>query len=116
MQRHDNKNPRGGAHRVFHRAWMRVASTVGLTLAPLTAYAGTVSTTDPFYTFVATLEQWLGGGLGVGLALSSIAMGAVTAVATHKHIMALGGVALAAFIHWGPQVVLSLITNGAVLV
>ena len=115
MQR-NNKNMRDGMRQLLHRTWMRIASAMGLTLAPLTAYAGTVSTTDPFYTFVATLQQWLGGGLGVGLALSSIAMGAVTAVATHKHIMALGGVALAAFIHWGPEVVLQLITNGAVLV
>ena len=116
MQRPNNKNIRDGIRQLFHQAWVRMASAVGLTLAPLTAYAGTVSTTDPFYTFVATLEQWLGGGLGVGLSLASIIMGAVTAVATHKHIMALGGVALAAFIHWGPEVVMQLITNGAVLV
>lgn len=93
----------------------RVAAVTALAVVPATAVAGTVSSTDPFYTLSTTLQTWLGGGLGVGLALASVAMGAVTAVATHKHIMALGGVALAAFIHWGPPVITELVTNGAVL-
>ena len=97
------------------RRALLVAVMFGLFVAPVAAFAGTVSSTDPFYTFTSTIQQWLSGGLGVGLALSSIAMGAITAVATHKHIMALGGVALAALIHWGPPIVMSLITTGAVL-
>lgn len=98
------------------RARLVSLAAASATLAtPAIALAGTVSTTDPFYSFTETLQAWLSGGLGVGLAFASVAMGAITAVATHKHIMALGGVALAAFIHWGPPIIMSLITAGAVL-
>ena len=108
----NEKNSQGGIDRKLAG---RVVAGAGLALVPLMAYAGTVSSTDPFYTFTSTMQSWLGGGLGVGLAFASVAMGAITAVATHKHIMALGGVALAAFIHWGPPIIEALITNGAVL-
>lgn len=90
---------------------------VGLALsaAPMAAMAGTVDTGDAFYTFYETVDGWAGGALGVGLATTMLIMGGAIGVAKNSPMPALTGIAGAAFLHWGPQIIKQLLLNGAVL-
>lgn len=94
----------------------KVAGAWLLAIAAAPAWAGSVSNDDPFYSFMATVESWLGGGLGIGLALLSLLVGVVISVAKNSPMPALSGVALAAFIKWGPGIIKNLILTGATLV
>jgi len=90
---------------------------LGATLlaAPFAAMAGTVDSNDAFYTFYQTVEGWAGGALGVGLATTMLVMGGAIGVAQNSPMPALSGIAGAAFLHWGPQIIKQLMLNGAVL-
>jgi conjugal transfer pilus assembly protein TraA len=87
----------------------------GAMAAAPAAYAGSVNTDDPFYTFMTTVDGWLRGGFGVGVALVTIAIGALYGAAKNSPMPTLAGLALAAFIHWGPGIVKNIILAGAVL-
>lgn len=88
---------------------------VALSTAPMAAMAGTVDTNDAFYTFYQTVDGWAGGALGVGLATTMLIMGGAIGVAKNSPMPALTGIAGAAFLHWGPQIIKQLLLNGAVL-
>ncbi len=83
-----------------------------LSTAPL-AMASTVTASDPFYDFMTTVEGWAGGALGVGLATTMLLVGAGIGVAKNSPMPMLGGVAGAAFLHWGPAVITNVL--GAVV-
>lgn len=89
--------------------------SASITLAtPLMAYAGTIDSNDAFYTFYETIKNWTSGALGVGLAMTMLLMGGAIGVARNSPMPALTGVAGAAFLHWGPQVIQQLMVSGGV--
>lgn len=88
---------------------------VALSAAPFAAMAAAVDTDDAFYTFYQTVDSWAGGALGVGLATTMLIMGGAIGVAQNSPMPALSGVAGAAFLHWGPQIIKQVMLNGAQL-
>lgn len=83
--------------------------------ASTVAMAGSVSSTDTFYDFWATVDQWAKGALGIGLAIVMLLIGAVFGIIRNSPLPALSGVALAAILHWGPGLIVDIMTNGAVI-
>jgi conjugal transfer pilus assembly protein TraA len=90
---------------------------VGLAALSLTALAGatTIDQADAFYTFWKTVDGWTSGGLGVGLATTMLLMGGFIGAAKNSPMPALSGVAGAAFLHWGPGVIQTIMLNGALV-
>jgi conjugal transfer pilus assembly protein TraA len=88
---------------------------VTLSAAPFAAMAGSVDSNDAFYTFYQTVDSWAGGALGVGLATTMLIMGGAIGVAQNSPMPALTGIAGAAFLHWGPQIIKQVMLQGAVL-
>ncbi len=90
----------------------------GLVVAGLgmssSAFAAT-NTSDPFYQFTQTVQNWANGPLGVGLATSMLLIGAGIGVAKNSPLPALSGVAGAAFLHWGPGVISTMMGSGAII-
>ncbi len=92
-------------------------------ILPLSVQAATISGgvityssggTNDFGAFANTVLGWANGSLGVGLAITSVLVGAAFAVAKNTPMPVLTGIALAAFIHWSPAIIALLM--GAVLV
>lgn len=79
------------------------------------AVAGSIDETDTFYPFYQFMETSLGGALGTGIALTMMLMGGIVGVARNSPMPALTGLAGAAFLHWGPDMIVNLMTNGAVV-
>jgi conjugal transfer pilus assembly protein TraA len=99
----------------FKTAAQTALLSVAVTLTtPLIAFAGTIDSNDAFYTFYKTVSDWTSGALGVGLAMTMLLMGGAIGVARNSPMPALTGVAGAAFLHWGPQVITQLMVSGAV--
>lgn len=93
----------------------KITLFVAAMLATALAFA-TVATGDPFADFLDTVEGWAQGALGVGIAITSVIFGAIRAVGNNNPMSALAGLALAAFIHWGPGIIRDMILGtGAVL-
>jgi conjugal transfer pilus assembly protein TraA len=84
-----------------------------LSLATSVASASAMSSSDPFYDFATTVQGWASGPLGIGLATTMLIMGAGIGVAKNSPMPALSGVAGAAFLHWGPTIISSVL--GAVV-
>lgn len=90
------------------------ALAAGLIAAP--AFAGTTpDSTDAFYSFYQTVLGWTGGALGTGLAITMLLMGGAMGVAKNSPMPALSGVAGAAFLHWGPQIIGQIMSSGGVI-
>ncbi len=70
---------------------------------------------DAFDGFSATVSAWASGGLGTGISLLTLLVGAGMGVARNSPLPALAGVATAAFLRWGPEIITSMITNGALV-
>jgi len=70
---------------------------------------------DAFYTFYDTVAGWTGGALGMGLATSMLLLGGAVGVAKNTPMPALSGVAGAAFLHWGPQIIKTIMVNGGLM-
>lgn len=79
------------------------------------AMAEGVSEDDPFAEFAEMAKQWAGGGLGTGIALLTLLVGAGIGVARNSPLPALSGVASAAFLKWGPDIVTKLLGTGALV-
>lgn len=84
-------------------------------LASSFAMAGTVDSNDAFYSFYTAVDGFVGGALGVGLAITMLLMGGVAGVARNSPMPALSGVAGAAFLHWGPEIIQSLMLSGSLI-
>ncbi len=78
------------------------------------AFATSIDSTDAFNTYYQTVLGWTNGALGTGLAITMLLMGGAMGVAKNSPMPALSGVAGAAFLHWGPQIIQQIMTNGAV--
>jgi conjugal transfer pilus assembly protein TraA len=87
-------------------------SLLGLATA---AMAEAPTETDTFFEFYTTINQWTTGGLGVGLATTMLLMGGAIGVAKNSPMPALTGIAGAAFLHWGPSIILQIMTKGALV-
>jgi conjugal transfer pilus assembly protein TraA len=79
------------------------------------AFAENVAADDTFYTFAETVTQWTSGGLGVGLATTMLLMGGAIGVAKNSPMPALTGIAGAAFLHWGPEVIRGIMVKGSLV-
>jgi len=91
------------------------AATLSLGLFSFAASAGTLDTDDAFYTFWETVDGWTSGALGVGLATTMLLMGGAIGVAQNSPMPALAGIAGAAFLHWGPQIIQQIMLGGSVI-
>ncbi|MDR5726922.1 MAG: TraA family conjugative transfer protein [Terriglobia bacterium] len=95
----------------------RVTSALALLIGALMAspaFASTINQGDAFYSFYQTMNQWVGGALGTGLAVTSLLLGGAVGVAKNSPMPALSGVAMAAFLHWGPTIITQIMASGAV--
>jgi len=79
------------------------------------ALAGTVDTSDPFYTFLQSVQDYTGGPLGIGIATLMTLVGGVIGVARNSPMPALSGVGGAAILHWGPNVIEGMMLNGGLI-
>ena len=86
-------------------AFTSVASASGLG-----SYVG-----DVFYDFMVTVQGWATGPFGIGIALLMLLIGAIYGVSKNSPTSALSGVAAAALLHWGPTVIVNMMTGGAVI-
>jgi conjugal transfer pilus assembly protein TraA len=96
----------------------RKAGKLALGLSGLLASSSALAATnasDPFNQFTQTVQNWANGPLGVGLATSMLLIGAGIGVAKNSPLPALSGVAGAAFLHWGPGVISTMMGSGAVI-
>lgn len=90
------------------------AAILGLLASAAMANQG-VQDSDAFYSFYKTVTDWTGGALGVGAATTMLLMGGLIGVAKNSPMPALSGVGGAAILHWGPQIIQSIMTTGAVV-
>ncbi|WP_414039361.1 hypothetical protein ACJU26_09035 [Acidithiobacillus sp. M4-SHS-6] len=81
-----------------------------------TNLAVTNNSVDAFNSFAGTLVAWANSGLGVGIAVAAFLVGAGVGVAKNSALPMLGGVAIAAFLHWGPTILENLAGNGATFI
>lgn len=83
----------------------------GLSLSSI-ALANSMSQDDAFYEFADTVTDWTTGPLGVGLATTMLLMGGAIGVAKNSPMPALTGIAGAAFLHWGPDIIQQIMLQG----
>lgn len=84
-------------------------------MAKTTAGNGTATTTKSFDNFAATVNEWASGPLGIGLSITMMLVGTGMGIARNSPMPALSGVAGAAFLNWGPQIITDLVTSGALI-
>lgn len=90
------------------------ASAIAL-LAAAAASAHPLTSSDEFYEFYSTITGWTSGGLGTGLATTMLLMGGAIGVAKNTPMPALTGVAGAAFLHWGPDIIQRIMLGGTLI-
>jgi conjugal transfer pilus assembly protein TraA len=87
-----------------------------LTLLATSAFAGnTLQASDSFIGFYDTVLGWTQGALGVGLATTMLLMGGAIGVAKNSPMPALTGIGGAAILHWGPDVIKSIMVTGGLI-
>lgn len=85
-------------------------------LGSAAAMAGTTNTNQDatFLKFRDTVLSWAQGPLGTGLAVTMMIMGAGMGIARNSPMPALSGIAGAAFLNWGPNIVQTLVEGGLI--
>lgn len=86
-----------------------------LSLSTSMAHAKALDTKDDFYDFWKTVDSWTSGALGVGLATTMLLMGGAIGVAKNSPMPALTGIAGAAFLHWGPDIIQQIMLSGGLV-
>lgn len=100
----------------FHQKLKGAAVALLLTAATNAAMANQLQESDDaFYKFWETVNGWTTGALGVGLATTMLLMGGAIGVAKNTPMPALTGIAGAAFLNWGPQVIQSIMLGGTLI-
>lgn len=98
------------------KGWFKSAAVaLGSMALAVPAMAGQLDQSDAFYSFWHTVDGWTSGALGVGLATTMLLMGGAIGVAKNSPMPALTGVAGAAFLHWGPDVIQQIMVGGALI-
>lgn len=93
----------------------KILGGLALMVAAGTASASTIGTTDNFYELYTFLDDSASGGLGTGIALSALLIGAGIGAAKASAMPAVGGVVTAAMFGFGPDLILDLVASGATL-
>ncbi len=75
--------------------------------------AATADSTDAFKIFMDTVVGWTQGPLGIGLATTMLLMGGAIGVAKNSPMPALSGIAGAAFLNYGPDIIQTIMSKGA---
>lgn len=70
---------------------------------------------EAFDGFSQTVQAWASGGLGTGISLLTLLVGAGMGVARNSPMPALAGVGTAAFLRWGPEIITTMVTGGALI-
>lgn len=68
--------------------------------------------TDAFQVFMDTVTGWTQGPLGIGLATTMLLMGGAIGVSKNSPMPALSGIAGAAFLNYGPDIIKSIMSKG----
>lgn len=96
----------------------RLSAALAMTAVASTSAVAAVTDemkNDAFYSFWETVDSWTGGALGVGLATTMLLMGAAIGVAKNSPMPALTGIAGAAFLHWGPDIIQQIMVGGGLV-
>lgn len=96
----------------------KLAAFLALSAASVTPAMAAVTEemkSDAFYSFWETVNGWTGGPLGIGLATTMLLMGASIGVAKNSPMPALTGIAGAAFLHWGPDIIQQIMVGGGLV-
>lgn len=91
------------------------AMGTGLMLAAMSvpAFAKDNATKDEsFNVFMNTVTGWTQGPLGIGLATTMLLMGGAIGVSKNSPMPALSGIAGAAFLNYGPDIIQSIMSKG----
>ncbi len=99
----------------FPKKLKAAATGLGLSLLSTLSFANGLNEDDAFYEFSETVTNWTSGALGVGLATTMLLMGGAIGVAKNSPMPALTGIAGAAFLHWGPQIIQQIMLSGALI-
>lgn len=102
---------------MFNKLKIKVASAGAALLAAPAAFAGQTNSSgmeDAFQTYYDTVKAWTGGALGMGLATTMLLMGGAMGVARNSPMPALSGIAGAAFLKWGPDVIYNIMKGGLI--
>lgn len=92
-----------------------LAAAAMLGLMSTAASAGSLDDDDAFKEFADTVTSWTSGALGVGLATTMLLMGGAIGVAKNSPMPTLTGIAGAAFLHWGPDIINQIMMKGALV-
>lgn len=92
-----------------------LATTAMLGLMSSATMAGNLDEDDAFKEFADTVTGWTSGALGVGLATTMLLMGGAIGVAKNSPMPALTGIAGAAFLHWGPEIIQGIMIGGSLV-
>lgn len=90
------------------------AAAVAMAIPGLAA-ASTIPSTDSFFELYDFLDTAATGGLGTGIALAGLLIGAGIGAAKASAMPAVGGVATAAMFGFGPGLILDLVASGAMI-
>lgn len=93
----------------------KIVGIVALLAVTGVASASSIASTDSFYNLYKFLNTAASGGLGVGIALAALLVGAGIGAAKASALPAVGGVVIAAMFGFGPKLILDLVANGALL-
>lgn len=97
----------------FRRALGLTAASAAMLVMSNVAMAGSTDTT--FQSFSDTVTNWATGPLGVGLSVLMMLVGAGMGVARNSPFPALSGIAGAAILHWGPDIINDIMSTGALI-
>jgi conjugal transfer pilus assembly protein TraA len=90
-----------------------IGISAALAAASAPAFAKGATSDDAFKVFMDTVVGWTQGPLGIGLATTMLLMGGAIGVAKNSPMPALSGVAGAAFLNYGPDIIQSIMSKGA---
>jgi conjugal transfer pilus assembly protein TraA len=80
-------------------------AVIGLVSSGVALAGNTSASDDAFGEFYTTVTEWTTGPLGMGLATTMLLMGGAIGVAKNSPMPALTGIAGAAFLKWGPDII-----------
>ena len=92
------------------------ACAVGLLAAPaaFAGQAGGSGMDDAFQEYYDAVKGWTSGALGMGIATTMLLMGGAMGVARNSPMPALSGIAGAAFLKWGPDIIYNIMAGGLI--
>jgi len=89
---------------LFTKVGAALAALIGSTAAMATNVSGTAVSDTAFNSFAATILAWLQGGLGIGIALIALIVGATLGISNGTAFPMIVGLIIAAGFAFLPQV------------